>query len=660
MKRKQLFSIVMSLIMLLSIMAISLADSEEVINPDGTKTVTTTHDDGSVTTEVFYENGKLKSRTHEDEYNNINIWEYSEDGMLLSYSFKDVHNRYERKTIYEDGNPATKTEIYPDGYKKITTYDKNGNGEARDVGGNLIGGEKRNEDGTREEWSIDRFGSRNEHKYDKKGNILEYTHISPDGYKKITTYDKNGNSETNDADGNLIGRGTNNEDGTREEWSIDRFGSRNEHKYDKKGNILEYTHISPDGYKKITTYDKNGNGETHDGDGNLVGKEKQNEDGTREEWLIDRDGNINEYKYDKEWNIIEHTYISSEGYKSITTYDKNRNSETHDADGNLIGEEKRNEDGTRESWSIDRDGIRYENKYDKDYNLLERIVTKADGSQEITTIDENGNRITHDKDGNLLYTVAEEKEGYFTTKNAAGELLGEQYCDENGYIISSWEIDNQGNKVVFERDKEAKQNITRIYSPAGELIEETIRDFRNNIVSKKTFEAKVQKYVWHPSNTTSTHGFAFREERPELTDKWYRFTPLDLSQDGTTTIPLIGGGKYIIGSVTVEVSGDEVVVNYSYKGTPYDTARSESEYLNLLPNLADLETVEPEKLGEGFAFGEPISIENDLDGDTNVLLFVRNTLSFRDVWREDKQLAKYWPNSKNYAEYYEYLRGIMD
>ena len=596
MKRKQLFSIVMSLIMLLSIMAISLADSEEVVNPDGTKTVTTTHDDGSVTTEVFYENGKLKSRTHEDEYNNINIWEYSEDGMLLSYSFKDVHNRYERKTIYEDGNPATKTEIYPDGYEKITTYDKNGNGEARDVGGNLIGGEKRNEDGTREEWSIDRFGNRNEHKYDKKGNILEYTHISPDGYKKITTYDKNGNSETNDADGNLIGRGTNNEDGTREEW------------------------------------------------------------------LIDRDGNINEYKYDKEWNIIEHTYISSEGYKSITTYDKNRNSETHDADGNLIGEEKRNEDGTRESWSIDRDGIRYENKYDKDYNLLERTVTKADGSQEITTIDENGNRITHDKDGNLLYTVAEEKEGYFTTKNAAGELLGEQYCDENGYIISSWEIDNQGNKVVFERDKEAKQNITRIYSSAGELIEETIRDFRNNIVSKKTFEAKVQKqkYVWYPSNTTSTHGFAFREERPELTDKWYRFTPLDLSHDGITTIPLIGGGKYIIGSVTVEVSGDEVVVNYSYKGTPYDTARSESEYLNLLPNLADLETVEPEELGESFAFGEPISIENDLDGDTNVLLFVRNTLSFRDVWREDKQLAKYWPNSKNYAEYYEYLRGIMD
>ncbi|NLJ64575.1 MAG: hypothetical protein GX337_04200 [Christensenellaceae bacterium] len=95
-------------------------------------------------------------------------------------------------------------------------------------------------------------------------------------------------------------------------------------------------------------------------------------------------------------------------------------------------------------------------------------------------------------------------------------------------------------------------------------------------------------------------------------------------------------------------------------GEQYDTARIESEYLNLLPDLASLTTVNPDELGEGFAFGEPISIENDLAGDTKVLLFVRNVVTFRDHYTYQKPLARYWPNSSNYAEYYAYLKSIMD
>ncbi|HHU02203.1 MAG: hypothetical protein ACOX54_07660 [Christensenellales bacterium] len=166
--------------------------------------------------------------------------------------------------------------------------------------------------------------------------------------------------------------------------------------------------------------------------------------------------------------------------------------------------------------------------------------------------------------------------------------------------------------------------------------------------------------IVYPNNTTSTHGFAFRELRPELTNKWYRFTPLDLSREDEYSIPLIGGGKYIIGEVTVKVEGDEVTINYSLLGEKYDTARTESEYLNLLPDLESLTTVEPEELGEGFKFGEPISIENDLDGDTKVLLFVRNVVTFKDYYAYQKKLARYWPNSKNYAEYFAYLESIMD
>ncbi|MGI6214640.1 MAG: hypothetical protein ACOYIT_01955 [Christensenellales bacterium] len=618
MKRKQLFSLIMAIAMLLSIMTIGLADSEEVVNPDGTKTVTTTHDDGSVTTEVFYGNGNINSRKIEYENGDIITDEFAEDGTQLSSTYQSLGD-YKEVTTYKNGIRDNKVRIYQNGQKEITTYDdENGSSVTHDETGKLVGGAKKNEDGTREEWWIDNQGNRNDIIYGKDGNMLSiFTYA--DGYKRVVAY-KNG--------------------------------------IPTPDNIVT---IYPDGYKKITTYDENGEYVTYDDTGKLVAEGKTLEDGTYVEWFINRDGERSESIFSDDGTEAIRTVTYSDGYKEIITFEK-LSSKTHDADGNLIGEFKWHEDGTGEYWSIDREGVRNEDKYDERHNKIESTRISADGYKEITTYDENGDSVTKDENGNLLYTVTKPKEDYKVKKNADGKLLGEWHYTENDVTISSWEIDSKGNKIVFERDEEAKHNVTRIYSPAGDLIEETIRDLRDSLISKKTFEAKVQKqkYVWYPSNTTSTHGFAFREERPELTEKWYRFTPLDLSHDGITTIPLIGAGKYIIGSVTVEVSGDEVVVNYSYKGTPYDTARSESEYLNLLPNLADLETVEPEELGEGFAFGEPISIENDLDGDTNVLLFVRNTLTFCDFWRGDKQLARYWPNSKNYAEYYEYLRSIMD
>lgn len=214
------------------------------------------------------------------------------------------------------------------------------------------------------------------------------------------------------------------------------------------------------------------------------------------------------------------------------------------------------------------------------------------------------------------------------------------FNEDGGYTIDTYELNEQGELVLVSSQK---------FDQDGNEIEEE----EEELPPQKVF-------TWYPSNTASSAGFSFRNLRPELTDKWYNFTPIDLGQDGTTIIPLVAGNVYIVGKIEVKVAGDEVVVGYSLYGAGSDTARMESEFFTFFANLDSVTTVTPEDLGEGYKFGEPISIQNDLQGDTKVLLFVRNVLTFRDYYTGDRQLARYWPNSKNYNDYYDYLRSIMD
>ena len=66
--------------------------------------------------------------------------------------------------------------------------------------------------------------------------------------------------------------------------------------------------------------------------------------------------------------------------------------------------------------------------------------------------------------------------------------------------------------------------------------------------------------------------------------------------------------------------------------------------------------VEPERMTDrGFSFGRPVSIGRDLDGDTNVLLFVRNRVTYSSYVTSFCKLERYWPNLPRRAA----LRGTM-
>ncbi len=152
------------------------------------------------------------------------------------------------------------------------------------------------------------------------------------------------------------------------------------------------------------------------------------------------------------------------------------------------------------------------------------------------------------------------------------------------------------------------------------------------------------------SQTLSSLGIRFRDAAPGLTDKWHMFTPLDVSKDGETVIPLIAGGISQVGEVTVAVADGAVQIKYAlYRGV---------ELLDigctLFHDLNRIDTVDTNKQNP-YPFRQPIRIAEDLGGDTSVLLYV-----FGHVNYDFEQQPIYRLNGQKYDEAVEGLKQLMD
>lgn len=135
---------------------------------------------------------------------------------------------------------------------------------------------------------------------------------------------------------------------------------------------------------------------------------------------------------------------------------------------------------------------------------------------------------------------------------------------------------------------------------------------------------------WYSSNTVCVGGLEFRQEKPGLTKKWYNFAAIDLTKQGKQVFELVASNLYVIGVVIVDVDGDNVTVEWrlNKQGTVDANFKNESEFLTFFHDLASVESVEPSSIATSYKFGEPVSIEKDLEGDTNVLLYIRNVASY--------------------------------
>ena len=94
---------------------------------------------------------------------------------------------------------------------------------------------------------------------------------------------------------------------------------------------------------------------------------------------------------------------------------------------------------------------------------------------------------------------------------------------------------------------------------------------------------------------------------------WYRITPLDLTQDGTFTYPLIATNRYTVGNMTADINRGTLTVSYKIDAAQ---VRVNSETLIIYPGLEALRGSEPPTFYE---LDAPIDIAANF-GDAKVVL----------------------------------------
>lgn len=169
---------------------------------------------------------------------------------------------------------------------------------------------------------------------------------------------------------------------------------------------------------------------------------------------------------------------------------------------------------------------------------------------------------------------------------------------------------------------------------------------------------------YYPRNTVSAFGPHFRDVTPNLTKLWYMFTPVDLSIQGRQTFVLVASNMYEVGEAYVDVNGDTVVVTYSlfHEDKEDFTTERLSEFVTFYNAYTDVTIVEPEDMPapSNFAFGQPFSILNHLGGDTNVLMFIRNRITYYEFPAPNSAYIRFWENNPEYKARREAMLQMMD
>lgn len=162
-----------------------------------------------------------------------------------------------------------------------------------------------------------------------------------------------------------------------------------------------------------------------------------------------------------------------------------------------------------------------------------------------------------------------------------------------------------------------------------------------------------------PRNTVSSFGPQFRVISPNFTKKWYMFTPINLSIQGRQTFTLVASNMYEVGEVYVDVFGDTVNVSYAYN-YPGEKMEAVKEFVTFYTDYAQAVSNDPDTVKTDFAFGQPFSIANRLGGDTNVLMFIRNNLSYYHFPMPTVKLMRNYPNSAGRKAERGAMLNLMD
>lgn len=144
---------------------------------------------------------------------------------------------------------------------------------------------------------------------------------------------------------------------------------------------------------------------------------------------------------------------------------------------------------------------------------------------------------------------------------------------------------------------------------------------------------------------------------PKVDGSWKTFAAVDLSLQGVQSFKLIASGGWYLGTVTVAVNGDEVVVDYLMAEDiittdVHDDIFVKGEYVNIFADAASIDM----KADSAFEFGKPISISGDLGGDTIVCLFVDVECAYNVSC---PFVARFWPNMRENKNIVEAMNTLL-
>ena len=125
----------------------------------------------------------------------------------------------------------------------------------------------------------------------------------------------------------------------------------------------------------------------------------------------------------------------------------------------------------------------------------------------------------------------------------------------------------------------------------------------------------------------TSEGPLFLSFRRNLTEKYYMFTPMDLSVDGEYHFPLIGSSSQVVGDARVVVSSGMAIVRYYLVNGVH--LNPEDEFFTFFPDIRSVWAVEPAQLQDiKLKFGTPYSVAMWLESDPSVLLYINCPVSY--------------------------------
>lgn len=156
--------------------------------------------------------------------------------------------------------------------------------------------------------------------------------------------------------------------------------------------------------------------------------------------------------------------------------------------------------------------------------------------------------------------------------------------------------------------------------------------------------------AYYPNN----HAHAFG---PKVDGSWKTYAAIDLTVEGTQVYDLVAAGAYKIGTVSVTVAGDEVVVDYLMTEDimtrdVHDDITVDSEYINFFADAASIDMSAESAL----KFGEPISIANDLGGDTTVCMYMELVVDYNV---SSPFVTRFWPNMRENKAIVEAMNALL-